>query len=112
MAKGALSDPKNYRMLAINGCVYRLFSNVVRDLLTEWALAEHQIPDTQFGFCTTRNTNQPLFIIRHVLTCAKNEQKKVYALFLICLLPTTTFRDLGYGITYKTLGLLNTFYRP
>ena len=80
--KGALSDPKNYRMLAINGCVYRLFSNVVRDLLTEWALAEHQIPDTQFGFCTTRNTNQPLFIIRHVLTCAKNEQKKVYAAFL------------------------------
>ena len=35
--KGALSDPKNYRMLAINGCVYRLFSNVVHDLLTEWA---------------------------------------------------------------------------
>jgi len=80
--KGALSDPKNYRMLAINGCVYRLFSNVVRDLLTEWALAEHQIPDTQFGFCPTRNTNQPLFIIRHVLTCAKNKQKKVYAAFL------------------------------
>ena len=47
--KGALSNPKNYRMLAINRCVYRLFSNVVRDLLTEWALAEHQIPDTQFG---------------------------------------------------------------
>jgi len=80
--KGSLTDPTNYRLLAINGCVYRLFSNVVRDLLTEWALAEKHVPDTQFGFCPTRNTNQPLFIIRHVLTTAKKNKKKVFAAFL------------------------------
>jgi len=99
--KGALSDPKHYHMLAINGCNYRLFSNVVRDLLTEWALAEHQISDTQFGFCITRNTNQPLFIIQHVLTCDKKSRRRCTRLLLICLLPTTTFKDLGYEITYK-----------
>lgn len=55
---------------------------MVRDLLTEWALEEKHIPDTQFGFCPTRNTNQPLFIIRHVLTTAKNNKKKVFAAFL------------------------------
>ena len=80
--KGPLSDPANYRLLAINGCLYRLFANVVRDLLTEWALAEKHIPDTQFGFCPTRNTNQPLFIIRHVLATAKHNQKRVFAAFL------------------------------
>jgi hypothetical protein len=69
--KGPTTSPKNYRLLAINGCIYRLFANVVRDLLTDWALAEHQIPDSQFGFCPTRNTNQPQFI-----------QMKVYTAFL------------------------------
>jgi hypothetical protein len=54
--------PKKYRLLAINGCIYRLFANVVRDLLTDWALAEHQIPESQFGFCPTRApTNPSLF---------------------------------------------------
>ena len=60
--KRSTTSPKNYRLLAINGCIYRLFANVVRDLLTDWALAEHQIPDSQLGICPTRNTNQPLFI--------------------------------------------------
>ena len=80
--KVQLRPPKNYCLLAINGCIYRLFANVVRDLLTDWALAEHQIPDSQFGFCPTRNTNQPLFILRHILTTAKKEKRKVYTAFL------------------------------
>jgi len=66
--------PKNNRLLAINGCNYSLFANVVRDLLTDWALAEHQIPDSQFGFCPTRNTNQPLIILRHILATTKKEK--------------------------------------
>jgi len=69
--KGPIISPQNYRLLAINGCIYRLFANVVRDLLMDWALAEHHIPDSQFGFCSTRNTNQPLFILRHILATAK-----------------------------------------
>ena len=62
--KGPITSPPNYRLLAINGCIYRLFANMVRDLLMDWALAEHQIPDSQFGFCPTRNTNQPLLILK------------------------------------------------
>ena len=61
-------------LLAINGCIYRLFANVVRDLLTDWALAENHIPDSQFGFCPTRNTNQPLLILRHILATAKRKK--------------------------------------
>ena len=79
--KGSVTAPQNYRLLAINGCIYRLFANVVKDLLTDWALAEHQIPDSQFGFCPTRNTIQPLFVLRHILATAKKEKRKVYAAF-------------------------------
>jgi len=80
--KGPTTSPKNYRLLAINGCIYRLFANVVRDLLTDWALAEHQIPDSQFGFCPTRNKNQPLFVMRHILATAKKKKMKVFTAFL------------------------------
>ena len=80
--KEAVLNPKNYRMLAINGCLYRLYANVVRDLLTNWAIAEKKIPDTQFGFCPTRNTNQPLFKLRHVLSVAKEKKKKLFAAFV------------------------------
>ena len=62
---------------------------MVRDLLMDWALAEHQIPDSQFGFCPTRNTNQPLFILRHILATAR--KKKMNVLFWTSLLPTTVF---------------------
>ena len=62
--------------------IHRLFANVARDLLTDWALAEHQIPDSQFGFCPPRNTNQPLFILRHIFATAKKEEMKVYTAFL------------------------------
>jgi hypothetical protein len=72
--KGPITSPQNYRLLAINGCIYRLFANVVRDLLMDWARAEHQIPDSQFGFCPTRNTNQPLLILRHILATAKKNE--------------------------------------
>jgi hypothetical protein len=47
-------------LLAINSCICRLFANVVRDLLTDWALAEHQIPDSQFGFCPPHKEHQPI----------------------------------------------------
>ena len=77
----SISSPQNYRLLANNGCIYRLFANVVRDLM-DWALAEHQIPDSQFGFCPTRNTNQPLFILRHILATAKKKKMKVFTAFL------------------------------
>jgi len=80
--KGPITSPQNYRLLAINGCIYRLFANVVRDLLMDWALAEHQIPDSQFDFCPTRNTNQPLFILRYILATAKKKKMKLFTAFL------------------------------
>jgi hypothetical protein len=103
--KGPTTSPKNYRLLAINGCIYRLFANVVRDLLTEWALAEHQKPDSQFGFCPTKNTNQPLFILRHILATAKKEKMKVYTAFLDLFAAYDSVQERNFGDTCKKLRL-------
>ena len=71
--KVQLHFPKSFRSLAINGCIYGLIF-----VLTDWALAEHQTPDSQFGFCPTRNTNQPLYILRHILATAKKQNEGVH----------------------------------
>ncbi len=34
--KGPVLDPGNYRMLAVSGTLYRLYANVLRDLVTSW----------------------------------------------------------------------------
>jgi len=99
--KGPITSPQNYRLLAINGCIYRLFANVVRDLLMDWALAEHQIPDSQFDFYPTRNTNQPLFILRRILATAKKKKWRCSLLFWTSLLPTTVFQEINFGDTCK-----------
>jgi len=80
--KSEHSLPQSCGLIAINGCIYRLYANVLRDLLTEWALAEHQIYNTQFRFCPTRFTNQPIYILRHIFTVAKLERKKLFTAFL------------------------------
>ena len=108
--KGPITSPQNYRLLAINGCIYRLFANVVRDLLMDWALAEHQIPDSHFGFCPTRNTNQPLFIIIIIflfLATTKKKKWRCSLLFWTSLLPTTVFQERNFGDTCKKIRLHN-----
>jgi hypothetical protein len=64
--KGPVLSPANYRMIAVGGTVYRLFANVVRDLMTEWCMKKKKIPDTQYGFYPGRNTLQPIFMLRHL----------------------------------------------
>ena len=106
---GSITALQNYRLLATNGCIYRLFVNVVKDLLTDWALAEHQIPDSQFGLCPTGNTIQPLFVLRHILATAKKEKRRCTLLFWISLLPTIVFQENDCGSTYKESGLHSTW---
>jgi len=65
--KDDVCDPNNYRMLAVNGVLYRVYANVVRELLTEWSIGAGAVPDTQFAFYPGRNAQQPMFILRHLI---------------------------------------------
>ena len=82
--KGDTSDPNNYRLLTVSSCVYRLYANVVRDLMTTWCVTNHTVPDAQFGFYPGRNTLQPMFILRHLIHAARHRKlhKQVYAAFI------------------------------
>ena len=63
--KGSKLDPNNYRMLAVSGTLYRLYANILRELVTKWCVENRKVPDTQFGFYPDRSTIQPMFILRH-----------------------------------------------
>ena len=84
--KGPLLDPKNYRMLAVSGTMYRMYANVNRLLLTEWCVATGQIPDTQYGVYPGCNTLQPMFIFRHLQHAARtiepNGSPRLHAAFI------------------------------
>ena len=73
--KGQLWKPSNYRMIAINGVLYRLFASVVCDLLMKWALDEEVLPQTQFGFVPGRSTLDPVFILLHCLAIVRKEHR-------------------------------------
>jgi len=74
--KGSVVDPGNYRMLAVSGTLYRLYANVLREVVTRWCKEKRKIPDTQYGFYPGRNTLQPIFILRHLQHAAQVKRPK------------------------------------
>ena len=84
--KGSLLDPANYRMLAVSDIMYRIYANVLRDVVTRWCRENNRIPDTQYGFYPGRNTLQPIFILRHLQHAAQikrpHSSPRLYAAFI------------------------------
>ena len=64
-------DPNNYRITAVSGTLYRLYANILRELVTKWCAENRKVPDTQFGFYPDRSTIQPMFISMHLVYAAK-----------------------------------------
>ena len=85
--KGEVLNPGIYR-IAVSGVIYRIFTNVLKDLVTDWCVKKGKIPDTQFGFFPGRSTLQPLFILRHLRHAAK---KLSPGTVLDCMLPSLIF---------------------
>eukprot|EP00983_Pelagomonas_calceolata_P014537 462229-Pelagomonas_calceolata.AAC.1 len=70
---GDLSNPGNYRMIAVSGVMNRIYANVLKDLVRDWCVQTNKVLDTQFTFYPGRSTLHPLFVLRHL----KNEAKKL-----------------------------------
>jgi hypothetical protein len=63
-------------MLAVSGTLYRLYTNILRELVTKWCVENRKVHDTQFGFYPDRSTIQPMFILRHLVHAAKQNKPK------------------------------------
>eukprot|EP00983_Pelagomonas_calceolata_P010882 352268-Pelagomonas_calceolata.AAC.1 len=84
--KGALSNPGNYRMIAVSEVMYRIHANVLKDLVTDWCIQKNMVPDIQFGFYPGRSTLHPLFILRHLRHSARKlkprQSPRLHAVFI------------------------------
>eukprot|EP00967_Tisochrysis_lutea_P011428 scaffold12905_cov18-Tisochrysis_lutea.AAC.1 len=67
--KGHVLAPGNCRMLAVSDTMYRLYANVLREVVTEWCKTKTKIPDSQFGFYPGQNTATHVFL-RHLIHSA------------------------------------------
>jgi hypothetical protein len=83
---GDPTDPGRYRMLAVNGVLYRLYANVLRDIITGWCKDKKAVPDTQFGFYPGRSTAHPTFVLRHIIEAQRHagrgRGKRIYVAFI------------------------------
>jgi hypothetical protein len=80
--KNELGDPNNYRMIAVTGVLYRVYANVMREMLTEWSLSVGAVPDTQFAFYPNRSAQQPMFILRHLIHSTKQRKERLFTTFI------------------------------
>jgi len=63
----------------LSGALYRLYANILRELVTKWCVENRKVPDTQFGFYPDRSTIQPMFILRHLVHAAKQMKPKGFS---------------------------------
>ncbi len=45
--KGPLTQPGNYRMIAISGTLYTLYAILPRSMILDWCIQHYKIPDTR-----------------------------------------------------------------
>jgi len=100
--KVLITFPQNYRLLAINGCIYRLFANVVRDLLMDRTglllntkYQTHNLVSAPQG----TQTNPSLFC--DTFSLLQKRKKWCSLLFWTSLLPTTVIQERSFGDTCK-----------
>jgi len=48
--KGEVLNPGNYRMIAVSGVMYRIFANVLKDLVTDWCVKRVRFQTRSLAF--------------------------------------------------------------
>lgn len=81
--KGSVTDPFNYRGIAlINGCI-KIFTQILQRCIYKWAIALHLIPEEQSGFLEGKGTADNIFSLQTAIHMRLRLDKgKVYALFV------------------------------
>eukprot|EP00983_Pelagomonas_calceolata_P055310 1144104-Pelagomonas_calceolata.AAC.2 len=73
-------------LVSSQGVMYRIYANVLKDLMTDRCIQKNKVPDTQFGFYSSRSTLHPLFILRHLRHAAKKfkprQSPRLHAAFI------------------------------
>ena len=80
---GVKSDPSYYRGISLLSCLGKLFLSIINKRLTQFALENGILSESQLGFIAGNRTSDAHIIIRNLIDkyCHKNN-KKIYSCFI------------------------------
>lgn len=81
--KGSVTDPANYRRIALINHTTKLFTSILRNRLEKWAETNKIIPECQFGFRRNRSCTDAIFtLITTIQLQLRLKKREVYCLFV------------------------------
>ena len=78
--KGDKDDPKNYRAIAIQNPVLKVFCKILHNRLV--FQLDKELPETQFGFRQQRSTQSACYTLREIISQRLKAHKKTPVLFV------------------------------
>jgi hypothetical protein len=80
--KGAISDPNNYRSLAIEDPFLKVLTTLLTSRISDYCETHHLLPDFQFGFRKSLSTSSAVAVLKQCIETAFGKKKRVYACFV------------------------------
>ena len=79
--KGSVTDPNNYRGIALLATGGKIFARILTKRLMQW-LVPAVIPESQCGYRSGRSTEDLIFIVRQVFEKAREKRTPLYVVFV------------------------------
>jgi hypothetical protein len=80
--KGSMSDPNNYRSLAIEDPFLKVFTTALTRRISDYAEKHHLLPEYQFGFRKSLSTSSAVAVLKECIESAFRNKKRIYACFV------------------------------
>ena len=80
--KGSREDPNNYRSIAVENPIYKVFSTLLNDRLTFYTESQGLLPEFQFGFVKGRNTLGAVSLLKEIVARRLEMKQRTYAAFI------------------------------
>lgn len=80
--KGPANDPSNYRSLAIESPILKIFTSLITARLSEFAESSNVLPDFQFGFRKGHSSTSAALLLQQTVKSALNRKEKVFSCFV------------------------------
>lgn len=115
---GDLSEPSNYRMLAMMNTLPKVFEKILDTRIRAWSERVGALSDLQGGFREGRSTTDQIFILNEILTSRKEEGVDTFACFIDIAKaydrvwrPGLWYKLNAAGLDRQTLAVLQCMFR-